>query len=210
VTAALDVWALGVIAFELLSQRRAFPTATPRAAIQAALVGRKPLPWEDTAPDRAAALRPLRALRRSVLACLSRDPAARPSVRDVLRAWDHLYDTETTVPDAAARSRALTIESWQQPSGLDTAIAPTVRPVGNEAAATPLNSALGTSNPATRDGMATGAVSAAADIQGEDTLGAQCEVGAVCQAGTTNTVGLLAAMGRKPMQGGRSLRAFVA
>lgn len=84
--AAADVWALGVLAYELLAQRRVFPVTTSAQAVRDALSGRAPLPWETREP--AA----LRTLKRSVLACLCRDAAARPAAADVVATWRNLLD----------------------------------------------------------------------------------------------------------------------
>jgi serine/threonine protein kinase len=90
---AADIWALGLIAFELLSGRRVFPTGMRPDDARDQIAGRAPLPWEDRA------LRPrnvpeLGHLSRSVLGCLSRDAASRPSAREVLRAWDRLFSAK--------------------------------------------------------------------------------------------------------------------
>eukprot|EP00892_Ulva_mutabilis_P005656 jgi/Ulvmu1/3462/UM016_0082.1 len=92
---AVDIWAIGVIAFELLTGARALPSSgmDPDAAEQAALdaiSGRTPLPWEQE--DAAPALEKLRGLKRTVLRCLERDPARRPSSEALLASWDHTFD----------------------------------------------------------------------------------------------------------------------
>lgn len=48
-TAAADMWALGMVAFELLTNEPLFAPGTAPKTIRAALAGRKPLPWEDGA-----------------------------------------------------------------------------------------------------------------------------------------------------------------
>jgi hypothetical protein len=69
-------------------------------AVRDSLAGRQRLPWEDlSADDRRA----LGSLRRSVLALLQREPAARAAVDEVLRAWQDLFSATTTYT-AASRS----------------------------------------------------------------------------------------------------------
>eukprot|EP00892_Ulva_mutabilis_P012598 jgi/Ulvmu1/9710/UM055_0048.1 len=103
---AVDIWAVGVIAFELLTGERTFPYAAARNDILAAIAGRSPLPWEDGAP-RAAALRArMRGLKRTVLQCLRRDPAARPTAAELLASWDHLFDSIQTRSGEALPSDA--------------------------------------------------------------------------------------------------------
>jgi serine/threonine protein kinase len=94
VRAALDVWALGIVAFELLTRSRAFPPGLPRERICAQLAGREPLPWEDPAQQEPL-LRRLRGLRRSVLSCLDREPDARPSAAAVLGLWTSIFRAST-------------------------------------------------------------------------------------------------------------------
>ena len=89
-SAAVDVWALGVIAFELLTSTRAFAPSGGR--IHARLLGTLPLAWEDEAVA-GPLLAKLKGLRRSVLQCLARDPAARPTTREVLGAWNGLFES---------------------------------------------------------------------------------------------------------------------
>ena len=91
---AADMWALGVIAFELLTSSRAFPpSAGGVQRIRDQLCGRAPLPWE--ASESGVLLSQLRVLKRSVLQCLSRDPTERPSSRELLGAWNGLFEGTT-------------------------------------------------------------------------------------------------------------------
>jgi serine/threonine protein kinase len=102
---ATDMWALGVVAFELLTRTRAFQPRMPTSAIRDQLVGRKPLPWEGKdRGKRRALLRQLRILKPSVMACLSRQPEERPSAEELLRNWNRLFDhvTAATSPTVSA------------------------------------------------------------------------------------------------------------
>ena len=90
------MWALGVVAFELLTNERAFPDGTPPEAILSALRGDSPLPWEEGASGADARREKLRGLRRLVLPCLSRDPSQRPSAKSVLASWHSMFDDMKT------------------------------------------------------------------------------------------------------------------
>lgn len=83
---AADIWSLGVLAFELLLLRRTFSPGTPEKDIRERISGRLPMPWEEVDPVG------LRTLRPSVLQCLSRAPAARPSAEATVTAWRNLLD----------------------------------------------------------------------------------------------------------------------
>ena len=84
---AADVWALGVVAFETLSQSRTFPVSCPSTTIRAQICGREALPWER--PGGADALR---TAKQSVLQCLKRDAAARPTAAQVTATWRNLLE----------------------------------------------------------------------------------------------------------------------
>ena len=84
--AAADIWSLGVVAFELLLLRRTFSPGTPEKEIRDRIAGRLPLPWEEVEPTG------LRTLQPSVLQCLSRAPAARPTAESIVTAWRNLLD----------------------------------------------------------------------------------------------------------------------
>lgn len=86
------MWALGVVAFELLTNQRAFPTGTSAQSIRDALGGLTPLPWEDGADGVEQSREKLRGLRRVVLACLSRNPAGRPAAKNVLHLLYNMFD----------------------------------------------------------------------------------------------------------------------
>jgi len=91
--AAADIWALGIIAFELLTNSRAFPIGTTRQAITDQVLGREAAPWEQNPRAVGAALR---GMRKSVLWCLQRDPKRRPTSAQLVEGWEHMFDTIQT------------------------------------------------------------------------------------------------------------------
>eukprot|EP00892_Ulva_mutabilis_P005772 jgi/Ulvmu1/3567/UM167_0001.1 len=110
VDAAVDMWAVGVIAFELLTGERAFPThnmsaAESEQAAQDAIAGRAPLLWEGPSDATRERLEKLRGMRRTVLRCLDRDPVKRPTAAALVQSWDHTFDNmQTRGTDWSARS----------------------------------------------------------------------------------------------------------
>eukprot|EP00892_Ulva_mutabilis_P002686 jgi/Ulvmu1/12418/UM009_0068.1 len=98
VDSAVDMWAIGVIAYELLTRERAFPVdglpvAEAEQKARDAIAGRTQLPWEVAAADGTdTQLSKMRFLRHTVLRCLDRDPTGRPSAAELLETWDHAFD----------------------------------------------------------------------------------------------------------------------
>jgi serine/threonine protein kinase len=90
VDASMDMWSLGIMAFELLTEEPVFPPYTSAADVCDQVAGRKPLPWES--PDGDEKLNKLRMLRRSLVKCLSRHPSERPTSRELLASWNRLFD----------------------------------------------------------------------------------------------------------------------
>jgi serine/threonine protein kinase len=109
VDSAADVWALGVIAFELLTDTRTFPADTQASAIIDALLGRAALPWEGPQSDEL--LPKLRMFRRTVLDCLNRDAAQRPKIKAVVLAWRGLFSAAVT--ESATRTTGVGGTPWQ-------------------------------------------------------------------------------------------------
>jgi serine/threonine protein kinase len=93
---AADMWALGVIAYEMLTKQRAFGPQASAEEMIARTAGEAPLPWEDPSPAAQAKLRDLRGLKRAVMQCLDRNPAQRPRSEHVLQSWNHMFDSTRT------------------------------------------------------------------------------------------------------------------
>lgn len=113
---AIDIWALGVMAFELLTKTVVFPAFTPKEHVLRVAAGKGPngasspvralpggpaeaaagggdgaemlYPWEGSSASAAAARACLGRLESSIMQCLARQPGARPSAAKVLQEWD--------------------------------------------------------------------------------------------------------------------------
>ena len=95
--ATVDVWALGVMAFELLTRSRVFPPGT-RQLVEETMLGKHLLPWEDTAdPEHGVNMRRLGWMKKGVLSMLERNPEDRAKLPGVLKDWRSLLQWETTV-----------------------------------------------------------------------------------------------------------------
>jgi serine/threonine protein kinase len=91
---AVDVWALGVIAFEMLTGESVFEPFAGQDAALSAIAGRTPMPWEGA--RRSELLAKLFAFQPHVLECLQRDPVKRPTIDKFVAAWEHLFQSSST------------------------------------------------------------------------------------------------------------------
>lgn len=95
-TEALDIWAVGVMAFELLTDTAVFPPFTPKAHVLRVAAGAAagggpdaPLyPWEGDGEAATTARSRLKRLEPSIMRCLARRAEERPTAAEVLREWD--------------------------------------------------------------------------------------------------------------------------
>jgi serine/threonine protein kinase len=89
--AAADVWALGVMAFEMLTKEVIFAAGVTEGQARDALMGRACLPWEDTIL-RLLQAPLLRSLRGTLMACLARDKGSRVSAEELAVQWSQMAD----------------------------------------------------------------------------------------------------------------------
>lgn len=90
-TAAADVWALGVVAFEILTRTRVFGAAATEKQMRDAISGRHSMPWERMDAAARQRLAQLRTFKRSVMLCLERNPHRRPRATEVVQMWTKLF-----------------------------------------------------------------------------------------------------------------------
>jgi serine/threonine protein kinase len=93
VDSAADIWSIGVIAYELLTQQRVLPEGTEEKDVREALTLRRDgvgsLPWErDVSGPKATNRKIPKPLRHAVLACLDRDVENRLSAASMLSLWE--------------------------------------------------------------------------------------------------------------------------
>lgn len=86
---AMDAWAIGVIAFELLTGRPAFRMELGKQDVIDQLVGKKELPWEGSRFT-ASVQRKLGAHRKDVLGLLRRDPEQRLTLYQFLNSCSQM------------------------------------------------------------------------------------------------------------------------
>lgn len=99
VSEAADVWAFGMVAYELLTHERIFPEGVVAADVrQAAFASRFDggYPWEMGAKGSNDRNSNLKRMRRVVLQCLNRDPNDRPSTQAMVAHWESMLDSITS------------------------------------------------------------------------------------------------------------------
>eukprot|EP00892_Ulva_mutabilis_P000459 jgi/Ulvmu1/10413/UM062_0009.1 len=130
---ASDIWAIGVITYELVLGRPAFPARTwTREQLTHAALGERAYPWEEpNQPGRFRQIPEARALSGALRACLHRDPARRPLAAALGRRLNHLFDESGVTTESAAyvpadglgptmptfRSAALPVGNHHTPDG---------------------------------------------------------------------------------------------
>jgi serine/threonine protein kinase len=91
---AADLWAVGVISYELLTNCTAFPQSEwSRDDIRSAALGLRAYPWESEVGT-FRHIPELRALTEAVCACLDRDMEKRPSAEQLLTVLNGIFDGE--------------------------------------------------------------------------------------------------------------------
>ena len=104
VAAAHDIWALGVITYEVIIGRPAFPRRFQASLLHRCADGRTPYPWEAP-PEQQEPLWRRSRLRALVSECLTRDAAARPTAAGVVESIVRM-SSATAVGDTGTASGA--------------------------------------------------------------------------------------------------------
>lgn len=95
---ATDIWAIGLVAYELIHRQRAFREFSwTFTDVLDAAAGAKAYPWEER-PGTFKRDPELRALGSVVRACLARDAAARPTAEQLVQKFHRLFDGTTMGP----------------------------------------------------------------------------------------------------------------
>lgn len=124
VDCAADIWAIGVIAFELLTEERIFPPEATAEDMMGELRGRG-LPWEAGVSGQANRRKKLCGLKRTVMACLERDASKRPSAQSLLSSWETSFDTMKT-QGTFDSSAHLTLEPTATAKGCNVVMSATI------------------------------------------------------------------------------------
>lgn len=115
---AADIWAFGVMGYEILTEKAAFAPGLPRGTIRRMLIGRAPLPWEDHANSNELTDDiEDNELKGIVLSCLARKPEIRPTAEALALTLQKLLDAsrERREAAAAASARAATAAALAAP-----------------------------------------------------------------------------------------------
>lgn len=98
VSEAADIWAFGMVAYELLTQERVFTQASSesdvrKAAFRAPSAGGG-YPWESDALSNSERNMQMKGMKQIVLQCLDRDPDNRPSAHDLTAHMESLLSMQ--------------------------------------------------------------------------------------------------------------------
>ena len=105
-----DIWALGVMLYEIITQGPTFPPGTQASALYECASGRQQYPWEADAALSDAQWRRSR-LRGVASLCLARDAAQRPSAREISQKLAQMSSATTS---HGSRALELLLEGAEQ------------------------------------------------------------------------------------------------
>lgn len=117
-SSAADIWAFGVMGYEILTEKSAFAPGMPRGAIRRMLIGRAPLPWEDHANSSDLTDDIVDdELKGIILSCLARKPEIRPTAEALALTLQKLLGAarDRAEAAAAASARAATAKALSTP-----------------------------------------------------------------------------------------------